>query len=267
MMNKTVTIPFIELIKRSWSNVLLNNEFIIKTACIPAIILTGISLVFSNTFITILLSGLSAHFVSVYWCRKIILNEDISKDNLHIRAVWNYICKYFLFILILLTPALVTIMFWAILNYATIQNTENVAGIYALALFITLITSFYCVRLRMALAATAVEDEELGFKLAFNLSKRNTRRLFFSLIAVILPVGIVSQIWAILYRFFDSNYILIAIWNLVFYGLNMLTAAFYASYDAHVYQYFTYFYRKAIEDGEAQEAGQLAEEKIKARRD
>lgn len=266
-MNKQIIIPFIELIKRSWSNVLLNNGYIVKTAFIPAVILSIIAILGSNVFVTLIFSGLLASFVSVYWCRKIILNEDISKDNLHVREVWNYICKYLLFILIFLTPVIFTVTILAMLNYTAIKTSENATGVYALAFLVSIITSFFCVRLRMALAATAVGDEELGFKLAFAISKENTTRLFFALIAVIIPVSIASQIWASLYGFFESNFVLIAIWNMVFYGLNMLTAAFYASYDAHVYQYFTYFYRKAIEDGEAQEAGELIEDEIKARRE
>jgi len=266
-MNKTIIIPFIELIKRSWGNVLLNNEYIIKTTCIPAIILAIIALLVPNQLIVLLLSGLLSNFVSVYWCRKIILNEDISKDNLHIREIWNYICKYIMFMLVFSIPVIIATIVLVILNYATIKSAEELSGIYALAFVVMIVTVFFCVRLRMALAATAVGDKELGFRLAFNLSKGNSFRLFFAFIAVILPVGICSHFWAILYNFFADNFILIAIWNIIFYGLNMLTAAFYASYDAHVYQYFSYFYRKAIEDGEAQEAGKMIEEEIKSRRD
>ena len=267
MMNKPIIIPFIELIKRSWSNVLLNNEYIIKTAFIPALILAGVALLSPNPFTTLLFSGIFTSFVSVYWCRKIILNEDISKDNLRIREVWNYICKYILFIIIFLAPAIIIVMILATLNYASIKASENANEIYALAFVATIITSFFCVRLRMSLAATAIDDKELGFKLAFALTKGNTARLFFALIAIILPVSIASQFWATLYGFFESNILLVGIWNIVFYGLNMITAAFYASYDAHVYQYFTYFYHRAIEEGEAIEAGKLVEDEIKARRD
>ena len=267
MMNKQIIIPFIELIKRSLSNVLLNNDFIIKTICIPAIILTGVGLLPINPLIAFLISGLLANFVSVYWCRKIILNEDVAKDNLHLREVWNYLCKYILFILIFLAPIVLLVMVWAILNYATIKTTESASEVYIITSIVSIIALFFWVRLRMALAATAVGDKELGFRLAFTLSRGNSYRLFFALIAIMLPVWVATQAWSTLYGFCASNFILIAIWNLVFYGLNMLAAAFYASYDAHVYQYFSYFYRKAIEDGEAQEAGQLVEEKIKARRD
>lgn len=267
MTDKLITIPFLELIKRSFNNVLLNSEYFVKIALIPVLGLSLIAMLNLNPLITMLFSGVGAIFISVYWCRKIILNENVNKDNLYLKQIWNYMCKYMIFILIFLAPAIIITAISVALNYVAIKTAENAYILYTIPVLATLVVSFFCVRLRMALAAVAVDDQELGFKLAFKLSQGNTTRLFFAIIIVIMPVSITLQIIASLYGFFEGNIILQFIWNLLFYGLNMLSAAFYASYDAHVYQYFSYFYHKAIEDFEAREAGELIEEKIKARRE
>ena len=267
MKNNPIIIPFIELIKRSFSNVLLNIEYFIQLAWLPILILTGLALLEQNIIITLSASSLFATFVSVYWCRKIVLNEDVIWNNLKFKQIWNYICKYILFILIFITPAIIITIIFVSINYTNIKASENVSALYSLPLLATIVISVFCVRLRMALAASAVDDKELGFELAFKLSRQNTARLFFALIIIILPVSIITQMLGLVTTSFETNIVLRIIWNILFYTLTMLSATFYASYDAHVYQYFAYFYHKAIEDGEAQEAGSLAEEKIKARRD
>ena len=50
-------------------------------------------------------------------------------------------------------------------------------------------------------------------------------------------------------------------------ALSLVDICLKASFDAHAYQYFTYFYHKRTEDEEAMAARTLVEEEIKHRRD
>ena len=102
---------------------------------------------------------------------------------------------------------------------------------------------------------------------SFLLTEGNTWRIFGGLLITGLPAQIMyivlMQISVILP---PSN---LAVLSVLFLSaiVSGLDICIKASFDAHMYQYFAYFYHKQIEDAEAAAATNLVEEKIKHRRD
>ena len=64
----------------------------------------------------------------------------------------------------------------------------------SLPILIAIITSIFCIRLRMSLASTAVGDNEISFALAWKLTRGNTFNLLIALFMMVIPLIFVSQI-------------------------------------------------------------------------
>ncbi len=276
-----IKIPVWELFRRSFGYVLLNISYFCKLATIPALIV-ALTRIFANNssalIFSMIVSFVFSSFVAVWWNRLIILNETCSLQNLKLSVLGKYIIKYILFIVILIAPAFMSTLVLVVINMEdmhTLANSisaQNVISqenidLLTIPMVIMIVCSVLCVRLRIALAATAVEDKEINFVMAWNITKGNSIRLFVALLGVSLPIMLLSHILLYALSMVGASIVGALLYFVASSFLTMLLECFYASYDAHAYQYFVYFYRKEIEDNEAKEAGELVEKEIKARRE
>ena len=273
MNNHKVIIPFVELIKRSAHYVLFNFSFLVRLLALPVLILAGMQLWARdyNTSVQLVLLFLSS-FVGVSCCRRIILNEQSRFSAAMLGYTLRYLLTYLLLSLLLFGPGILVLMGVYVFGGAAQQEQfaalasgkigmEDAAGILIWPLIAIIVSSVFCARLRIALAASAVGDREVGLKTAFLISRGNTWRLCGGLILLSLPIQILTMLTIRIFSVIPAAGIFAGVvWGFV-------DVCFKASFDAHAYQYFIYFYHKQIEDAEDSAARNLVEDEIKRRRD
>ena len=279
MNNSKIIIPFGELVNRSLSYVMYNFAVLFKMMIVPVLLMFAVQLLLPKLGISLFVMMIISSYIGVACCRKIVLNEAPVLSADYFRYMLVYMLRYIgisLFIIatgsILLSvvylfgdeAAKTTII--AVLKNQS-PSLEVSINIYLYLLIAFFVAVFYSVRLRLSLASAAVNDQNINMLQAFQISKGNTWRLFGGFVLANIPVLVIYFILLKLAMYLPDN----LLWGLVFAFLgtiaNGIDICIKSSYDAHVYQYFAYFYHKQIEDAEAAAAKQLVEEEIKRRRD
>ena len=278
MNNSPITIPFVELIRRSLSYVVYNFSVLFKMMLVPVLLMFVVQLLLKQNLISQFVILILMSYLGVGCCRKIVLNEAPVLSAEYFRNMLIYLLRYMGITLLMLIPGMIVLG----VVYSSGEDATRAAVIEILAgrsnletginvlfwpLIAILIAGIYCARLRISLAGAAVNDQDIDMRQSFLLTEGNTWRIFGGLLITGLPAQIMyivlMQISVILP---PSN---LAVLSVLFLSaiVSGLDICIKASFDAHMYQYFAYFYHKQIEDAEAAAATNLVEEKIKHRRD
>lgn len=280
MNNPKIVIPFWEVIKRSFNYVFLNFSSVSRLIAVPFLVMAGGQMLFkSQGMLLQLVLLLLTAFVGVSWSRLVILNEQPRFSKVLVGCIFRYLLNYLGIALLLLCPGILVLMGMYVFGDAAQQeqfallaagkgSLEGSARILIWPLVTVIVSSLICARLRLSLAAAAVEDREIGLINAFRISRGNTWRIYGGLIIIGLPVQIlyvlVVQMVVVMPQ---GNQFFSAVGIIAGAALSLVDICLKASFDAHAYQYFTYFYHKRTEDEEAMAARTLVEEEIKHRRD
>lgn len=114
-----------------------------------------------------------------------------------------------------------------------------------LPLFAALVCIMFGFRFYLAFPAVAVDNKEIGFQKSFAITKGNTNKIFWGLVVIMLPGWISLIVLMLVYRGLNTDIYLI---KMLFATLTLIIsfadAGIKASYWAHLYQYFIYFYQK-----------------------
>ena len=279
MNNSKIIIPFGELVNRSLSYVVYNYAILFKMMIVPVLLMFAVQLLLPKLGISLFVMMIISSYIGVACCRKIVLNEAPVLSADYFRYMLVYLLRYLGISLLIFSVGSIFLGIVYLFGDEVAKTTvigilqgkapglDASITIYFYLLIALLVAAFYSVRLRLSLASAAVNDQDINMLQAFQISKGNTWRLFGGFILANIPVLVIYFILLKLAMYLPDN----LLWGLVFAFLgtiaNGIDICIKSSYDAHVYQYFAYFYHKQIEDAEAAAAKQLVEEEIKRRRD
>ena len=279
MNNSKIIIPFGELVNRSLSYVMYNFAVLFKMMIVPVLLMFAVQLLLPKLGISLFVMMIISSYIGVACCRKIVLNESPVLSADYFRYMLVYLLRYLGISLLIFSVGSIFLGIVYLFGDEVAKTTvigilqgkapglDASITIYFYLLIALLVAAFYSVRLRLSLASAAVNDQDINMLQAFQISKGNTWRLFGGFILANIPVLVIYFILLKLAMYLPDN----LLWGLVFAFLgtiaNGIDICIKASFDAHVYQYFAYFYHKQIEDAEAAAAKQLVEEEIKRRRD
>lgn len=111
-----------------------------------------------------------------------------------------------------------------------------------LGAFICLFVSF---RFYLAFPAVAVDNKEIGFQKSFRLTKGNNNKIFWGFVVIMLPGWLSLIALALIFRSLNSDmYLVKMLFATLTLIISFIDVGIKASYLAHLYQYFIYFYQK-----------------------
>jgi hypothetical protein len=153
----------------------------------------GVSLVF-------MLAGTS---IAVAWHRRIILGEQprLSGSNVASGSFWRYLGIGIVIVLIALVPVLVGFLVFFVFvspfasHGASGSLNRGLALLIFLVMFCLYLTGIAIIlRLCLLLPARAVGDLGTTFKQVWNRTRGNTWRLFWGILACVLPPGLIIEV-------------------------------------------------------------------------
>lgn len=153
-----------------------------------------------------------------------------------------YIGKVLAFVAVIAVPAfLFGVLAGFIGAFLQIDSAVSVR-LSLLGAFICLFVGF---RFYLAFPAVAVDNKEIDFQKSFILTKGNNNKIFWGFVVVTLPGWLSLIALALVFRGLNSDIYLV---KMLFAALTLIISfidvGIKASYMAHLYQYFIYFYQK-----------------------
>lgn len=100
-------------------------------------------------------------------------------------------------------------------------------------------------RMFLVFPAVSVDNSEISFEKSWKITQGNMFQLFLGQLAMIIPVFCLMFAASLLYRALGlDGFISKLFFSILLYAGSFLDAALKASFFAHIYQYFIYFYNK-----------------------
>ena len=278
MNNSKILIPFWELIRRSMSYVLFNYTTLLRMIFVPVLLMFSTQILLKQNILSQFVTLVLMSYLGVACCRKIVLNEHSRLNSEYFRYMLTYLLRYLGITLLIIIPGIIVL----VVTYSSSDEATKIAvidivsgrssietGINVLfwPLIATFVSAVYCARLRISLAGAAVNDQDIDIRQSFMLTAGNTWRIFGGLFIMGLPIQIMYIVLMQVSAILPQSNVVILVMLLLSAFLSGIDICVKASFDAHTYQYFAYFYHKQIEDAEAAAAKTLVEEEIKRRRD
>lgn len=258
--NSNIILPFGETIRRSYSYVFTNFQTLIKVCAAWFVILlvydmiTGFpSLCSLNSAVcnggwaqnvSVIALSFSAIAVIVAYIRNVVLRTVYSSFmNLSFgKRELRYLLAGFLFVVIVAIPAFV---YGFITGFASsMMHMDKL--IFTQIFFIGLLAMLIiCARFYLVFPAVALDNPDITFKKSFLISRGNANKIFWGQVVIMLPVFTALVILSVLYRAIGSDsYIVKMTFAALMLTISFVDAGLKASYLAHLYQYFMYFYQK-----------------------
>ena len=278
MNNSRIIIPFWELIRRSLSYVVFNYTILLRLMIIPVLLMFSLQLLLKQNVISQFVILIVMSYLGVGCCRRVVLNEAPELTSEYFRNMLIYLLRYMGITLLMIIPGIIVLGIIyssgddstrsAVVDvWGGRSNLETGINVLFWPLMAILVAAVYCARLRISLAGAAVNDQDIDIRQSFVLTEGNTWRIFGGMLITGLPVQIMYIILMQISAILPQSNVMILVILLVSAFLSGIDICIKASYDAHMYQYFAYFYHKQIEDAEAAAATNLVEDEIKRRRD
>lgn len=194
--------------------------------------------------ISFLALSISSIAVAIAYMRQIVLNEK-ADGVMHInfgKRELKYIWTGLLFVLIVAAIMFVVMSVFSVL--ATLLHINE--NLFSFMFFLVLLFILaLCSRLLLVFPAVALDDENMNFVKSFKITKGNTLKIFLGQIILMLPILIFLFILSYCFNLLESNNILIKVmFTLCLFILSFIDAGLKATFFAHIYQYFMYFYQK-----------------------
>ncbi len=253
----TISLPFWETVKRSYAFTFSSMDVVLKICSFWAIIFVYEALMgfpymcnLSPSGCTTAKEQVSLVFVSlasisifIAFCRYIIFKKEPKFFQVSFgKREFVYIGYCLLLVLILLVPAVLG-MLGIVFAAKMLSLNENVVPLLALAAFLVL--AVFASRLSLIFPAIAADDKEIRFKKSWELTQGNALKIFFGQILMVLPVYVFFAILAVASMSLGfSGYLIAAVFVLLSLAVGFFSSCLMGSYYSHIYQYFTYFYKK-----------------------
>lgn len=255
---KTINLPFVETLSRSFMYTLCNWELYLRVVAVGIIavlweMFNGFPVLcsFSNAdcvggaaqSISSLLILLISVGIIVNYCRAIILKAPIDfRSDGFFKRVLLYIWTSFLLMLAIVVPfVLATLLYGMILGLFGINaDVGNITYLFSVVVLVA-----WCICLApifLVFAAITVDDKSMTVKQAYALCKGNFNKIFWGQTLLMIPVAVVVYLLALLYQAMGvESYVIKFIFMVLALALSFLDSCFKASFFAHIYQYFTFY--------------------------
>lgn len=188
-----------------------------------------------------IISGISVTTASIcYIIRREKTRLCIFFGKREIRYMWAVIKLVVANILISSLVGLVSGLIGQLLGIGSIRQ---ISILFALISFFVISILFS--RYALVFPAIALENKEISFKESFNITKGNANKIFWGSTLITFPIFLLSIFISSLYMALGWDNILgKIIFSIILSYLMLLNIVLKASYYAHIYQYFIYYYEK-----------------------
>lgn len=256
----SVSLPFIETIRRSYGYFFGHLELLVKVSAAWFILIWGADVLAGfpslcsvssencasseKQILSFVILGISSIAVIIAYIRGVVLHIvpagygtlEFGKREL------NYIGKGILFFIIAVIPALFLGFFAGFIGGIFQADSRVYAGLSFLSALVCVIIAF---RFYLAFPAVAVDNREIDFQKSFAITKGNTNKIFWGLVVMMLPGWISLMVLALIYRSLNTDiYLIKMLLAALTLTISFVDVGLKASYLAHLYQYFIYFYQK-----------------------
>ncbi len=256
-MKEIINLPFGESLKRTCLYLVAHFNRVWQLMLIGVVIMTAIDVVLSfpsqckegeqclgwKSNLNVLAAALTAVSVSVAFMRQIILKVvpagfPISFGKREIKFLFYNL----MILLIILAIAFVCGIVYSLLlgDARALQKPTALLPFLLIILMIAVVLSRLC----LVLPAIAADNNDLTFAKAFDMTKGNSNKIFFGMFLTSLPVSVVTLFaGTILQTMTIESWTAKLLISAFMSSLSLLNALIKACYLAHIYQYFTYFYK------------------------
>lgn len=255
---KAIKLPFWETIFRSFMHPFLNFSLFIKLSAVWMVFLAyeifmgfpSLCSLYSDNCgetwserISVILTALASLSITVSYCRAVILKENF--NNFHFsfgKRELLFLGYNILFAFVLFIPMLLVLL--AIVFIGKILGFPPAISIILIAGALLIITT-YLIGLSLVFPAISVDNKEIRFKEAWEITKGNGSRILWSQVVLFIPYVLFIFIIGILFRMIGVESLVIKIiYAAVLMALTYFGACLRASYYAHIYQYFIFYKKK-----------------------
>lgn len=131
------------------------------------------------------------------------------------------------------------------------DNMRQLSVLFSVISFFVII--MFLSRYILVFPAIALNNAEINFEKSYQLTKGNINAIFWGAVVISLPMALANVFVAGLYYAVGvESWVLKLVFSFILIGLNLLNDVLKASFLAHIYQYFIYFYNHNQPKGEAE---------------
>jgi len=253
---QAVKLPFFETIRRSFLYVMVNfKDFAKLTLPAFAVMIYEMSTDFQaicsirpagcedslRNKCSLILLGLVSIALAVVYCRRIIL-KDVGNfwTPASLRRIVSYLLYNIFLLFMIAFPSYLLIILLSLL-LSSVALPESFA--YVLVLIPVGITMLLS-RFFLVFPAVTVDDTKVKLKESFFMTKGNINRIFWGQIVMMLPGMVLLVVLSSVYNIIGSStYLTNVIFTLLFVALSFFDTCLKSSFYAHIYQYFTFYYK------------------------
>lgn len=261
-MKDQINLPFWESLKRTYLYTFVNFDKVIKVSVLwmAVMLIADFAMGFPSQCtagqeckgwqanLSMLLAVFSAVGISVAFTRTIVLKEYHSRPYLSFGKREAKYLAYNVLILVAIILASVLLLsgitvLLRLLGLVAADGSLTLPPLYFLYLLIPLLIAGYLSRLYLVLPATAVDNAEINFSKAFEITGGNAVKIFVGLFLASFPVIVILYMVTLLSQTMQLESwpakLVVSVLIVFFTALNAILKA---SFLAHAYQYFLYFY-------------------------
>lgn len=174
-------------------------------------------------------------YFNLFWAKK------------NFKYIWAMIKLLFAGVLI---AVLIGLLLGIIFRAMGAGDVRKVSFLFSMISFFFI--GMFLTRYMLVFPAIALENKEINFETSYKLTKGNINAIFWGTIVISLPMTFAGVIITSLYFALSTeNWIINFVFSFVLIMINLFNEAIKASFFAHVYQYFIYFYNRSQKKEEA----------------
>ncbi len=255
-----IKLPFAEALKRSFSFVFNHMEVFWKISLLWGVLLTLIEALegFPSLCLTeecsnqqrfpvsmwfTLLAGVS---IMISYITYVIKRTEYKSffnlrlDKRDLKYLWAAVKLIVAAVVIAFVSSLILGIIGKFLGLALEKSTFIL--LFMLSLCVVL---FFFMRYTLVFPAIALENSEIGFEKSYALTKGNINSIFWGSFFISLPIILMNLFIVSFYMALGKNIYIDFIFSFILCMLGFINIALKASFFAHIYQYFIYFYEKS----------------------
>lgn len=137
-----------------------------------------------------------------------------------------------------------------------IGRVLGLGGVRQLGTLFSMISFFFVgmflSRYALVFPAIALENKEISFEASYKITKGNINAIFWGMVVTSLPMMLLNMLVAGLYfALGPENWLINFLFSFVLIMISLFNEVLKASFLAHIYQYFIYFYNRLQKKDEA----------------
>jgi len=258
-MKEIINLPLGESLKRTFLYIFANFNRIMKIISFWMVVMVATDALLSfpsqcregqdclgwQSKVSVLVAVIASVSASVALCREIILRNSPAGITFSFgRREIKYLLYNMAIMLMVFAAVFVSGIVIALLT-GTSENVFQTPSTLIPFLLMVLTAAVFLSRFCLILPAIAVDNKEMTFSVAFDMTTGNSNKIFFGMFLASLPVVFILlsltsslQVWNI------ENWAAKLLISAAIAFLSLFNALFKACFLAHAYQYFLYFYHK-----------------------